>query len=270
MKGRRIGALLLVLGTNFPQLAAPEEIATIAVRHRLAQDLAPLIRPLLEPGETVVPSGGLLIVKARQDRLDDIHRLVEQLDRQAHRLMITVAQGRGLTRESLGGAIGGTVGSEARLHGHLYQTEAQGMGQQIQRVQTLDGQAAMVQFGEQVAVPAQNVVGYGPGGSVVLGQSTQYLDATSGFAVTPRLGGNQVTLDVAPWSNRLNRRGDGSIDTQSAQTTLRTGLGEWVELGGQVDTNANERNGLTGHAYSTRSESNRIFLRIDDLDATHP
>jgi hypothetical protein len=128
----------------------------------------------------------------------------------------------------------------------------------------------MVQFGEQVPYPTQNIVGYGPGGAVILGQSSQYVDATSGFAVTPRISGSQITLDIAPWSNRLNRRGDGGIDTQSAHTTLRTELGQWVELGGQVDTNAMEQDRLTGHVYSTRTESSRIFLRVDDLDASNP
>lgn len=263
------GALLACIVAIQPSAGA-EEIVTIAVRHRLAEDLAPLIRPLLESGETVVPSGGLLIVKARAERLDDIHSLVEQLDRRAHRLMVTVAQGRGLTRESLGAGVSGTVGAAPRLHGHLYQTEAQAMGQRTQRVQTLDGQAAMIQVGEQVPLPTQNIVGYGPAGTVVLGQSSQYVDASSGFAVTPRLGSGQVTLDIAPWSNRVGRRGNGAIDSQSARTTVRTELGQWVELGGQVDTNSQDQGSLGGHAYSTQTQANRIFLRVDDLDASNP
>ncbi len=55
------------------------------------------------------------------------------------------------------------------------------------------------------------------------------IEATTGFEVTPRLVGQQVELDVAPWSDRFNNQ--GQIETQGANTTIRVNLGEWVDLG---------------------------------------
>lgn len=264
----RVAAAVLAFG--LAATVAAEEIVTIALRHRLAEEVAAALTPLLEPGETVVPSRGLLIVKARGDRLDELRSVVAQLDQKARRLLITVAQGRGLTREGLAAGIGGTAGTDTRLQGHLYQTEDRGSGRQTQRVQTLDGQAALIRFGQEIQLPAQSQIGYGPGGAVVAGQSAYSVDATTGFAVTPKLAGDQVTLYLAPWSNRLSRRGDGSLDTLSAETTLRTRLGEWVEVGGQVDVNTLEQSTLTGHGYGTRTEAHRIYLRVDDLDGNNP
>lgn len=243
-----------------------EEIITIPLKHRLAAELADSVRGILDPGETVVPNGGQLIVKARPFKIAELRGLINSLDTPRYRLMVTVAQGRGLNRESLE-AFAQTragMGDSPRIRGHVYQTETQSLGEQIQRIQTVDGQPAVIQFGEQVPLPTQNVWGAGLTGSVVA-QSSEYRDITSGFEVTPRVSGETVTLDVAPWSSRMSRRGDGSIDTQSAHTTLQARIGEWVELGGQMDRGLRTQLGLGGAEYSTRSETNRIFLKVDKL-----
>ena len=268
MKAARCGLLLLgMLGSAL--LHATTDMATVRLNHRLADEVAALIRPLLEPGETVVPTAGLLIIKAAPENIDHIRSLIEQVDTPQRRLLITVAQGRGLTREALGAGISSlnvqSDGRRTRLggQGHLYQTETQSLGDQVQRVQTMDGQPAIIRFGEQVPLPTHQIYGYGPYGAIA-GSSSEYRDIDSGFAVTPRLAGDTVTLDISPWSSRMGRRGDGSIDTQSAQTTVRIGLGEWIELGGQEDSRSMGQTGLYGHQYSTRAETNRIFIRVDE------
>jgi type II secretory pathway component GspD/PulD (secretin) len=136
--------------------ATVEDIVTIKPKHRLAEDIAALVRPSLESGETVITGSGLLIIKATPDHIDKIRNLVQQLDTPQRRLLITVAQGRGLTTEELGASFGGR---REGLKGHIYQTDTQGLGQQIQRIQTMDGQSARIDFGEQIAVPTQNLDG---------------------------------------------------------------------------------------------------------------
>lgn len=247
------------------------ELATIQLRHRLPQEMAELVRPLLDPGETVIAAPSGLIVKASLPRLQEINTLVQELDQKQHRLMITVAQGRGLTREALDAraevGIGvGSRGGAVSGRGHVYGTESLDSREQTQQVQTLDGQAANIRFGEQIAVP-QGGVAYGyPGAPVTINQGIEYRDVTTGFSVLPRLTGGEVVLEISPWSDRISRGGVGSISTQAADTTLRASLGEWIEIGGQVESLNRQAGGLIAHSYSTRSDASRIYIKVDDLD----
>jgi hypothetical protein len=72
-------------------------------------------------------------------------------------------------------------------------------------------------------------------GFPTLTATAAYRAVTTGFAVTPRLAGSQVLIDVEPWSDRLGSGRSGVINTQSAHTL-----------------------------------DSRIFLKVEDLDAGKP
>ena len=96
----------------------------------------------------------------------------------------------------------------------------------------------------------------------------EYREATTGFSVIPRLVGREVNLEISPWSDRRSALGNGHIDIQSAQTTIRVLLGEWVELGGVTETESIEQRGTLSRSYRTRKQKNRIFVKVEDLDAS--
>lgn len=256
--------------------AQDKELATIPLHHRVPEEVARVIEPLLETGDVVIPNRASLIVKASPSKLTEINALVGELDKPQHRLLITVVQGQGLTVEQLNARAHLNVRIDPRHpedvriggRGHLYQSEDHEAGENTQRVQTLDGQAAHITFGSQVALPSgQNII-QGLGGPVLVNPGIEYREVSTGFAVIPYLSGaGQVRLDIAPWSDRLSRRGGGIIETQEARTTLQTQLGAWVELGGEVSTREQSSTGLFGHRYSTRSDTGKIFLKVEDLDA---
>ncbi|QSA95762.1 type II and III secretion system protein [Methylococcus sp. EFPC2] len=274
---RLSGLLLVLLIGPVPGVshAQERELATIELRHRLPEEIAAIVQPLLEPGDAVIPSRAGLIVKASPGKLAEIGALIGELDRIQHRLMITVAQGMGLTREGLNARANVAIQIDPRRpadvqiggRGHVYQTETRETGENTQRVQALEGQPAHIQFGEQIPLPGGQYASPGYGG-VILNQGIEYRDVSTGFAVTPRLTGDgRVNLDIEPWSDRLSRRGGGIIESQSARTTLQARIGEWVELGGEIGSAERSQNGLLGHGYSTRSDTRKIFIRVDDLDA---
>lgn len=243
------------------------EIETIRLSHRTAESIASVIKPLLESDETIIPNGSILIIKASQSKINEIRKLVQTLDQAQHRLSITVAQGRGLSLESL---------NANKTGGHVYQTQTD---TQTQRLQTLDGQTAQIRFGEQFPTSSQAIIGFGatgqstpqnPGGQVILSQSGQYKEISSGFAVTPRLSGNQVSIEIVPWSEQRVRGTIGDIRTNDAQTTLISNVGEWLEVGGQLNTSELSDNGQYAHNYSTRGNAIKIFIKVDDLDAAKP
>lgn len=256
------------------QAAADQELVTIPLSHRLAEEMAAIIKPLLDESETVIPNRSMLIVKASPGKIEQILALVHDLDKGRHRLLVTVAQGRGLSAEALNARAGVQVAIDPRRpedvrlsgRGHVYQTESRDLGDQTQRVQTLDGQSATIVFGEQIPLPAPAITGYG----FIVNPGIEYREASTGFTVTPRLTGDQVVIEIAPWSDRVSREGGGLLDTQAAHTTLEATLGEWVEIGGQMETRSQHDSGLLAHRYSTRTETGRILIKVEDLDRGQP
>ena len=115
------------------------------------------------------------------------------------------------------------------------------------------------------AYPIQNVQIYNSGyGYPAVSTSTGFIDATTGLAVTPRLAGQQAILDISPWSDNANAR--GQIETQNAQSTLRINLGEWVELGGIDETNQNSTYGNLANNRQTSENRLRILVKVDKAD----
>lgn len=257
----RLFLLLLALLAAGPLPA--DELAVIPLRQRPAEELVPLIRPLLGPADAIVPNHNQLIIRASAATIADIRALLDQIDTRPHRLLITVAQGSQISGES-GGAdaqIHGRIDlnhpgdSSADIGARIHQTERLSTTGSTQQVQTLDGSSALIQMGTQVPVPSP--YGYGAG----------YRSATTGFSVTPRLAGGQVQLDIEPWSDRLEPGSGGVINTQGTRTRLQGAVGEWIEVGGVTETRTREGSGLMGGGYATQNRDNRIFLKVEDLDA---
>ncbi len=268
----RLPILLALLAFVFVALAEDATLETIALGHRPAEEMAELIRPLLDEGDAVIASRGQLIIKASPVKLAEIRALVEQLDKPLHRLMITLVQGNGLSVEWLAARV-----NKARLSGeapqvmsggsggHVYRLQANETGTHIQRVQTVAGKAAYIEFGEERPVLRQSIAQYG--NRLIVAPDASYRKTTSGFAVTPQLVGKDIVLELSPWSRQVNRAGGGVIDTQSAAMTLRAALGEWVELGGQVELGSPDQTSPQAKNYALGVGKHKIFLKVDDLDA---
>jgi len=254
--------------------AAAQDLSTIELLHRPPEEMLPLIQPLLGPGDAVIPARDRLILKADPQKAEEVRELVRQLDKSPHRLLITVTQGRELSAETLNAEarLRGRIDpnrpadSDIRIRGHIYQSEDRDSAGHTQQLQTLEGQSAHIEIGERIPVPTQSYYGYGYGYS----ENIEYRPVTTGFAVTPRLSGSEVIIELSPWSDRLSRDRFGVIDTQSAHTAVRAVLGEWIEVGGLAETSMREERGLASRHYSTRSQQNRIFLKVEDLDAGKP
>src|SRR6185436_17525979 len=89
---RRVALASLLLAV--PLLAQEPALETITVRNRPAEDLVPVLEPLVGPGGSVTAFGSRLIVKAAPAALREIKGLVAKLDVVPRSLWITVRQTR--------------------------------------------------------------------------------------------------------------------------------------------------------------------------------
>jgi type II secretory pathway component GspD/PulD (secretin) len=262
--------LILVFIAVVSQLAHAEErvVEVITVYNRPAEDIQPLLQPMLEVNDAIVTNGNSLIVKTTADRLPGIANLIQKLDTPIVNLQISVIQSREVSAQQLnaglnvdihsGYAYSGSVNSAAR--GYIQQNQGQSDHQNTQIIRTLDGNTAYIKAGQ--VVPITNYHTYRDGyGYPNVDRSTSYVDATTGFAVTPRVVGQQVVMDVAPWSDRYG--GYGQIQTQSAETSIRANLGEWVEIGGVNETIRANGSGIINYNQQSGQNNLRILVKVE-------
>ncbi len=279
--------LCLALGSSFLN-AAEMTLEIIPLQFRNAEEIIPIIRPLVQHGGTVTGMNNQLIIKTTAGNLMEIKQILAQIDKAARRLLITVKQdisGDINTREH--GVSGRysrgdvTVSSNNRPdnnRGLVLSAEDQD-GNNIRyrnlstrsdiddrntfQVQTVDGKAAYIQTGQQVPIANRNA--YVTRGGVVVQDTIEYHDVSSGFYVLPRLNGDRVTLLVSPHLSRIQPNQGGVFEVQNAETTTIGRLGEWLQIGGVTQHfNTSDKEIL----HSTRQsgqEQRTIFSKVEEI-----
>lgn len=280
---RRVFIFLCLLGCT-PFAFAQDKIEVITLNYRAAEQVIPIIQPLLDKDGAVTGMQNRLIIRTSPANLAQIKRVLAQIDTQPKRLMITVRQSTtrdALARES---SVYGTVGGEGgrmtlpqtpgaadarvevggernRAGAKITSTRDIENSADVQKVQVLEGNPAFIRVGQSVPYRGRTVYRDARGTTVV--DDTQFKDVTSGFYVLPRVSGDRVILEINPQRDTLGSH--GAVNIQQAATTLSGRLGEWIELGGigqQADTSG------SGTVYSTRDAStdNRsIFVKVEEV-----
>lgn len=281
---RKLLSLIFIILLNNTSFAVETIIEVIPLFNRPASEILPLLSPLLEETDRVIADGASLLVKTAPERLGNIIMLIDKLDTPLNNLTITVIQSRHTTAEELNAAArvklnlqrNNRLKSSGRISGHYYQTEDQNSNESTQTIRTLEGNTAHITVGK--TYPIQNVeiynsgYGYGYGfGYPAVSTSTEFIDTSTGFAVTPRLteqhpisGEQQVILDVSPWSDNVNVQ--GQIESQSAQSTIKINLGQWVELGGIDENSHSSANGNLAIIRQTNQNRVHILVKVDKAE----
>jgi len=268
LKFQVLAKVLLLLAMIPPIIMAESVVEVIPVNNRPASEIQPLLMPLLESTDQIVANGDSLIVKTTPERLQTITNIIHKLDNPLNNLQITVIQNRNITAAQLNAGVGFDVNvpwqhpgqATGGVTGYYNQLNGRNNRQDTQTIRTLEGVPAHIRAGNVVPITSYQTYrdGYGyPYES----RSTQLVEATTGFEVTPRLVGQQVILDVLPWSDRFDAQ--GQIQTQETNTSIRANLGEWVEIGG-VDE-SEQSSGNNGFGYNRRSAQKnlRILVKVE-------
>ena len=279
MKIRYLLPMLALLFT----VAQAASLTTIQLQNRPAEEVIPVIEPMLESGDVISGRGFKLFLRASPETLATVREMLDVLDRPAKVLQISVFQGstRGLGELGLSGrlqieggdgsiSIGGTGngssggsitystdGGSASIEGSS--TRQRLSDSPIHQVRVTEGNEAYIETGEQI--PYFSGAGWTlPRGST---GGVRFKQAVTGFYVLPRVNGDRVTLQVSPFKNRQGNTPGGSIETQSASTTITGTLGDWLLIGGVSEELRQAERG-TGSTTSTRSRSNNsIWIKAD-------
>lgn len=227
--------VLIVLSLAAMLVVAAEPARTFAylrVHSQPAEDVLDVLRPMVGGGQ-LMAHRDQLIVQGTPEEIAAVRAGLAQLDHPPRRLIIEVR-----LAERVGG------------RGRQFNTNT--LERLVQRVQTLDGQAAHIRTGEWRPM----VAGGGPWG---IERQMQVLD--SGFQAVPRVHGEQVTVEID--QQHATPRPNDRVRTSTVKTLLRGRLGEWLELGGEQ-----QRETQTGtRRWSTEDLSaQRLQLRVLALE----
>lgn len=268
-------ALLLLLALICCPVVADSSLEIIQLKGRTADEIIPLIKPFAGQGGTITGMGNQLIIRASPERMMDILKILEKIDRPPRRLMIYVRQGRLADSErqrisagvnvDIGEHLGVGIGDRApkdtvRLHARSKRTRSD--LDVTQRIQTLEGRPAYIATGK--AIPIQEQSTYIAGGIIYQQDTTRFRNATTGFYVIPQLNGDRVTLQISP---HLDQEGQiyGTFEVQQAQTTISGRLGEWLPVGGIEHSSNQTGSGLVRRHTTTTRDERQILLLVEEI-----
>ena len=284
MKKIILCCMLLLL--SFPVWA---ELEIIPLQHRSAEELLPIILPLLDRDGKASGMNSQLILRTSPRNLAEIKRLLEDIDVAPRQLRITVMQnvdsetvkrltelsgsvsmGRDARLNAPGGADTGGFAAEAgqgadRMRARVLSTRSLEDDKKTQQVLVMEGGQALISVGQSVPVSQRQVV-RSPWGTQVT-DSTQYRDVASGFYVRPRLNGNRVTLEISAQNDMLapNPGNPAITRTQQVNTTVSGRLGEWMELGDVSRQATNDGSTLSTRSMSDVHERRNVLLKVEEM-----
>lgn len=265
-------------------------VEVIPLKYRTADQVIPVIRPLLGRESSVSSFQNQLVIRASAAELAQVKRVLESIDSAPKRLLITVRQDADFSRDRSQAEISGSIGNDqgrvtvpgsvSREGGHIVIREGDNRlgarvvdSQQINRdrntqtVQVLEGNSAHIRMGESRPVRNRQVVRTVVNGQIVdrVVDSTDYREANTGFQVLPRVQGDRVTLEINPQREAFDEQRRGVVQSQRVATTVSGRLGEWIDLGGIADTRSDERTVILGRSTGRVEERRGVQVKVEEL-----
>ncbi|MHB8427599.1 MAG: hypothetical protein ACYDB8_06440 [Acidiferrobacterales bacterium] len=245
----------------------------IDLKNRPADEILPVIRPLVSAGGSISGQGFRLFVRTSGHNFANIRQAVAKLDVPEQMLHISVRQSRslvGLERMRRTDGMPGVIVRGRAQHGSghapgdSYRIERQTSGDldhTTRSLSVLDGHRAFIQIGRSYP-QVQPFVALA-GSRLDIGAGIEYRDVATGFEVLPRLHGSRVWIEITPRFSFMGNRGGQTVDFHRLHTTIEARIGQWVDLGGAVGATNDITRNILGRTIATGSERRQILIRID-------
>jgi hypothetical protein len=260
----------LLLSLSLTAQAASE---VIALSYRSADEVLSVAQSVLGSEGRVTAYGNQLIVNATPAKITELRTLINQLDTQPKRLLISVDTNDSSQQHDRGYQVNGSASvggvdiqaGQGEVHGRdqvrvIRRSTANRSGG-VQQIQTTEGYPALIQVGQSVPLTSTSI---GPYGQVY--NQTQYRNVTQGFYVTATLSGDIVRVSISSNNDKLSQTQSGAVDIQSTDTRVSGRLGEWISIGGvNEQSQGNQRDFLQSRSTQGSQDMN-IRLKVEALD----
>jgi hypothetical protein len=82
--------------------------------------------------------------------------------------------------------------------------------------------------------------------------------------VLPRVSGDRVTVEINPQRERPGRI-PGSASIQSVSTVVSAPLGEWMEIGGAIETGSVQSSANLGQRSQSGTERRSVLIMVQEV-----
>lgn len=248
---------------------AQTELRVFTLQHHFAKDLYSVITPLVGEDGTVTGMNNQLIVRATPAQLLEIESVIAAMDVPRANRKITVASNRNQQSTYNNTELSGnvnignvTIGNRQRGQGasiDVTRQQNQSSQNSQQFIQVVDGQRAFIQVGTLVPFTQDWLLitkRY-----TQLTRTTDWVEVSTGFAVSPRTIGNQVEIEVTP--RITNLRSQQSIDFETLTTVVRVNLGEWINIGQTMQQRDDVSRKILGSQSGNFEDKSNLSIRVD-------
>jgi hypothetical protein len=267
-----IKKLLFILLLSLPfSCQAETEFKIITLQHRFANDLLPVIAPMVGADGTATGMQNQLILRASPERMLEIEATVEQLDTaRVNRRISVSANNDNLLQQDRMDATGkvkvgkiilgnDTTSKPNNVNIDIASITSKTQQMSSQFLNVLDGERAFIRVGQAVPFTEEWITITRRYAQIE--RTIDWQDVTTGFAVRPRTIGNQVELEITPRIAKLNNQ--GFIDFEELSTTLRVSLGQWVDIGGTMQHHDDVSRKILGSQNTSSQVESNLFIKVD-------
>jgi hypothetical protein len=288
---RRRSALVALAGITVAALlplhasAQSTQLVVIELNSRTADEVIPLLKPMLAHGGAISGLKDKLIIRTTPENLAELRSMLDVIDARPRRLLITVSQDRDGVDEFREIGVSGSVGDDqvrivlpgtpespnagrtAQRHGedNSVQVRAQSTrsntSRQIsQTVQVLEGGTAFIGVGESIPLGQRSV-----DGAASANETIGFQETVSGFYAIPRIQGDRVNVQLAAAADTLIDRRSGAAHIQRITTVVSGRVGEWIEVGGFSESSDQRQVEIASHRDGASSSQKRIFIKVEEI-----
>jgi type II secretory pathway component GspD/PulD (secretin) len=217
-------------------------LEVIPLRHRTVEQVLPVLQPLLEPGGALSGQANQLIVRTSAGNLAQIRAALDAIDRPARRLMISVRFDNTQQSARTG------VETDARVSNRGSRAEVRIEDSRATRDERVDQRLQVLEGGQAF---------------IAAGESRNFGEAATGFAVVPRLSGANAFLDILAQQENFAR--GGAVQGQRVVSTVSGRVGEWIELGGTSSASGRAESGISSSRGRTAGGDRRVWVKVEEL-----
>lgn len=281
-------SFLVTTHTNALEL----DLDVINLQHRTADEIIPIIQPFLIPEAAVTSRGYKLIIKSTPENLEQVKKIIAEVDAGLRQLTITVSIGQHTTQvenktQAQIMAELNNSGSQVQLDsGEIFDSDTVGAivrGEKktdkskvtakiktrntttkrskpvYQTVRSSEGKWATIRAGQSIPIIQRT---RNPDGTVT--QTVRYRGATTGFKILPRIQpDNKVALYIRPHQVNVSTQGDGSFDVSKMETNIVGNLGEWIQLGSLQALSNSQTITNAGSVHTRNQRNDSVSVKIE-------
>ena len=267
--------LLLILLLMSSCAFAETEFKIITLQHLFASDLLSIIAPMVGAAGAANGMNNQLIVRTTPERMLEIEAIVAKLDVTKVNRKITVKSSNNVQslqeRTEANGAVKMgkvTVANDRHAKPNsgrvdVDRNSSNSSQNSNQFVSVLDGERAFIKVGQIVPFTQEWVTITRRYMQIV--ETTDWREITTGFAVRPRTVGDQnnkfVELEITPRIAKLNSQ--GFIDFEDLKTIVNVKLGDWVDIGGTMQTNDDVSRKILGVQSVSSQQQSSLVIKVE-------